>query len=121
TTLIENQTISIKHKFILSSDEVAIGNDYGIVRRARGQHGFSPAAFASVVRRRRDINNDFSAARECLLKDRPVRIPDVFADAYADRRAIQLKNRTSIAGLEISKFIEYAIVRQIDFVVRRYQ
>lgn len=58
-----------------------------------------------------------SAPAQCLRKGRPFRIPDIFTDIHPEGHPIQGENRRLFPRLEITIFIEDAIVRKVAFVV----
>src|SRR5262249_38922497 len=109
--LIKHQAIAIKYEFILTADKVVIRNDDCIVSSASGEHCFAPATLAGVIRRGRDVDNHLRSARQRLLEHRPIGIPNIFTNADSECCPIHLKHGTATARLEISKFVEHAVIR----------
>src|SRR5438093_9898071 len=81
TVLVKDKAVTVKHQFILASDQIVIRHDYGIVCSAGGEHTFAPVPLSGVIRGRRNVDDDLGSTRERLLEDRPIRVPDILTDA----------------------------------------
>src|SRR4029077_12740495 len=103
-------------KLVLATDLVDVSDVRPIVRRATGDHLLARSAFAAVVRRAVDVDQELGAVIG-LPGHRARRIPAVFADRHADPDARQLEYWRPVAGREIALLVEDPVVRQEDLVV----
>ena len=60
---VKDQAVTVKYQFILAADKIVVGHDHRIVGCAGGEHTFAPVALSGVIRRRRNVDDDFRAAR----------------------------------------------------------
>ena len=49
--LIKNETVAVKHQFVLTAYKIVICNDDCVVRCTRRKHSLPPAAFPGLIRR----------------------------------------------------------------------
>ena len=62
TKLIRYEALAVENKFVLSADEIVVRNDNRVVASPGAQHTFAPLPLSGVIGRRRNVNQDFSAA-----------------------------------------------------------
>ena len=119
TTFVQYEAVAVEHEFVLSADKIVVRNDDRVVGRPRLQHAFAPLPLSGVVGRRRNVDQDFSAAGSRLMKKWSVRIPDVFADADSNRCISDPEYRTRSSRLKVTELIEDSVVRQKHLVIDR--
>ena len=51
SVLVQDHAIPVKNKLVLSTDQIVVRHDNGVVARARGKHVLAPSAFAGMIRR----------------------------------------------------------------------
>ena len=117
----EDHRVPIEDEFILAADHVQVSHEAPVVRGARGQHFLPEPPLAHRVGRGVDVHDEVRAAQQRLHVSRPLRIPDVLADANAEGDAIQREDRVALAGLEVAVLIEDAVVGEEHLVVHAGQ
>src|SRR6185503_1011026 len=95
----------------------AISQRDRIVFGSRAQHSLAIDSLASVVRRRRNVDEQMSIADQRLQLRGASGIPDVFADVHSNSSFARRKHRTTSAALKIALFIKHSVVRQKVLVI----
>ncbi len=93
------------------ADLVAERERGGAVVGARGEHPLAPVALAPVVRGGGDAADQVDARRREVGGD-GCRVPDVLAHGEADAHAERLDHDRRLAGAEVARLVEDAVVRQ---------
>ena len=117
--LVEDETVAVEHQLILGADQIVIRHDSRVVGCAGAEHTFAPMTLSGMIRRRRNIDDDFGATRKRLKKYGSIRVPNILTNTHTYSRAVHPQDWAGFAGLEVSKLVENAVVRQIHFVIRR--
>jgi hypothetical protein len=114
--LIEDDAVAVENQLVLPADGVHVRDYNAMVYGARVEHLVAKVAFASVERRRTDVDDQFRISIR-LGRRRPARVPDVLANVDAEIGAAELDDGARAARLEVAILIEHAVVRQEDLVV----
>src|SRR6185295_17696336 len=80
--LVYDQAVAVEYQFVLTADEVAVGQRNGVVLRSRTQHPFAVETLARVIRRGGYVDDQLRVPNQRLEPGRPARIPDVFTDVH---------------------------------------
>ena len=107
---------AVEDQVVLSADEVAIEREHGVVGGASGEHLLALLRLAGVERGAVDVDDDFCAG-QALVLHRTGGVPDVLANRYADPRAGDVEELHALAGTEVARLVEDAVVRQVLLVV----
>ncbi len=60
--LVHYEALAVENEFVLSADEIVVRNNHRVVACPGAQHAFAPLPLSGVIGRRRNVDQDFSAA-----------------------------------------------------------
>src|SRR5260370_33101022 len=107
----EDNAVAVEDKLVLAADFIDVSDVRPVVGRSPGDHLFTWAALAVVVRRTVDVDQELGAVVG-LPRHRTWRIPAVCADRPADPDACQREVRRTMAGREQALRVEPPTMRK---------
>ena len=110
--------MAVEDQLVLAADEVAEGEEGGVVARPRDEHLLAVLGLADVVRRRRDVHEQLRAGEREVGRGR-AGLPDVLADRRPDQRLPEPQQDELAARGEVAVLVEDAVVRQVALAVDR--
>ena len=116
TRSVNAERSTIEYKFVLTADKIDINNRYLAGFRAFSHNRVFPfSPFVYIKRRSVKIEYDLRACGDAILSRS--RVPDVLTDSDCSRYSINRYHAGRITGLEVSFFVEYAVVRELPLVI----
>ena len=116
---VAHERVAVEHELVLAADRVQVGDGDQVVGGARGDHARPVEGLPAVVGRGVDVDAELGAAERHRI-ERQAGIPDVFADADAERDWVgpgRAVDGHSTARREVAFLIEHAVVGQAALVV----
>ena len=114
---VEHDRVPVEQQLVLTADRIAEDERHAVVLRPRRQHRFAILGLAHVERRCGEVDDEL---RSCGRKvGGGLGLPDVLADRETDLQLPEHEHEALLAGVEVPRLVEDAVVRQQPLAVQR--
>ncbi len=115
--LLDHEALAVENEFVLTANEITVGDKRGVVGSARCQETFAGCALAFMIRRGGNVDDQLGVTVDGLIVERSAWVPEVFANVYGELQAAPIEHLPAMTGREVALFVEHAVVGQVTLAV----